>query len=75
MGAPTPTADDPLLRLLQRYEAQLATFNDGPAAAQQDWDNIAETTWSRTQDEILKRQTGGDLCRGCATGTRSRIEK
>ena len=57
MGAPTPTADDdPLLRLLQRYEAELAAFNDAPATAERDWDNIAETTWSRTQDEILERK-------------------
>jgi len=64
MGAPTPTADDPLLRLLQRYEAQLATFNDGPAAAEQNWHNIAETTWSRTQDEILKRKPEATTAEG-----------
>jgi len=56
MAAPTPTADDPLLRLLQRYEAELAAFNEGPTTAEQDWDNIAENTWSRTQDEILARK-------------------
>ena len=47
MGASTPTADDPLLRLLQRYEAELAAFNDASETAEQDWDNIAETTWFR----------------------------
>jgi hypothetical protein len=56
MAAPTPTADDPLLRLLQRYESELAAFNDARANGEQDWDNIAETTWSRTQDEILERK-------------------
>ena len=53
---PTSTANDPLLRLLQRYEAELAAFNDASGAVEQDWDKIAETTWSRTQDEILERK-------------------
>ena len=53
---PTSTANDPLLRLLQRYEAELAAFNDASGAVEQDWDKIAETTWSRTQDEIIERK-------------------
>jgi len=56
MGAPPSTTDDPLLRLLERYEAELDAFNDAPGTATQDWDHIAETTWSRTQDEILERK-------------------
>jgi hypothetical protein len=49
-------AADPLLRLLQRYEAELAAFNDATGIAEQAWDHIAETTWSRTQDEILEQK-------------------
>ena len=49
---------DPLLALLQRYEAELAAF-DRPLGTEQitdqDWDRIAQETWSHTQDEILKR--------------------
>jgi len=60
MGVPAgPTAaasDDPLLTLLQRYEVELAAFNDATATAEPAWDKIAETTWSRTQDEILERE-------------------
>jgi len=56
MAASTPTPDDPLLRLLQRYEAELAAFNDARETAERDWDRIAETTWSRTQDEILEQK-------------------
>ena len=61
MGLPTAaqtaaTSDDPLLTLLERYEAELAAFNDAPGAAEQDWDKIAENTWSGTQDEILERK-------------------
>ena len=50
---------DPLLALLQRYEAELAAF-DRPLGTEQmmdqDWDRIAQETWSHTQDEILERQ-------------------
>ena len=56
MGAPRSTTDDPLLGLLQRYEAELAAFNDAPGTPEQDWDRIAKTTWSRTQDEILEQK-------------------
>jgi len=64
MGAPTSKPDDPLLRLLQRYEAELAAFNDAPEALEQDWDHIAETTWSRTQDEILERKPEATTAEG-----------
>jgi hypothetical protein len=50
---------DPLLALLQRYEAELAAFDQeggSEKAAHPDWDWIAENTWSRTQDEIIERQ-------------------
>jgi hypothetical protein len=55
---PPTAARDPLLTLLRRYEAELAAFNDPKAepVAEQEWDRIAKTTWSRTQDEILERQ-------------------
>ena len=49
---------DPLLELLQRYETERAAFDDevSEKLSDQDWDGIAEETWSRTQDEILERQ-------------------
>jgi len=56
MGAPTSETDDPLLSLLQRYEVELAAFIDAPDSPEQDWDQLAQTTWSRTQDEILERK-------------------
>jgi hypothetical protein len=49
---------DPLLALLQRYEAELAAFNrplETEQITDQDWDRIARETWSHTQEEILKR--------------------
>src|SRR6476661_912832 len=49
-------SDDPLLTLLQRYDAELAAFNDASGIAERDWDKLAENTWSRTQDEILERK-------------------
>jgi len=52
---PAAMTDDPLQTLLQRYETELAAFNDA-TAAEQDWDKIAEQTWSRTQDEIIERK-------------------
>ncbi len=57
----TTSADtsDPLLALLQRYEAERAAFDQEAGTEQiadQDWDRIAEETWSRTQDEILEHQ-------------------
>ena len=45
---------DPLLALLQRYEAELAAFDSTTGTEQmtdQDWDRIAQETWSHTQDE------------------------
>jgi len=57
----TPNADtsDPLLKLLQRYEAERKAFDAETGTeliADQHWDRIAEETWSRTQNEILERQ-------------------
>ena len=57
---------DPLLALLQRYEAELAAF-DRPLGTEQmmdqDWDRIAQETWSHTQDEILERQPRATMAR------------
>ena len=50
---------DPLLELLQRYEAEISAFDQEAGTEQitdQDWDRIAENTWSATQDEIIDRQ-------------------
>ena len=54
MGA--AATSDPLLALLQRYEAELSAFNDATAIPEQGWDKIAENTWFRTQNEILERK-------------------
>ena len=56
MGAQTAATSDPLLTLLQRYEAELTAFNEATGTREQDWDKIAENTWSGTQDEILERK-------------------
>lgn len=53
------TSDDPLLKLLQRYEAEREAFDAEGGTEQladRDWDRIAEETWSRTQNEILEHQ-------------------
>jgi hypothetical protein len=49
---------DPLLELLQRYEAERAAFDEfmNEQIPDWEWDRIAEATWSRTQDEILEHQ-------------------
>jgi hypothetical protein len=50
-------AIDPLLALLQRYQVERKAFDDAVATegtTDQDWDRIAETTWSRTQDQIIE---------------------
>ena len=49
---------DPLLELLQRYEAERAAFDEFRYEQIPDWgwDRIAEETWCRTQDEILELQ-------------------
>jgi hypothetical protein len=50
---------DPLLALLQRYEAELAAFNRPLGTEQitdQDWDRIAQKTWSHTQDDAFLAQ-------------------
>jgi hypothetical protein len=47
---------DPLLTLLQRYEAQIASFDDPRSGDRSDhaWDSIAHSTWVRTRDEIVE---------------------
>jgi len=58
-GSEMSIETDPLLELLQRYEAERAAFDDEVSNEQisdQEWDRIAKETWSRTQDEILERQ-------------------
>jgi hypothetical protein len=57
---------DPLLQLLQRYEAERAAF-DNEASDQltdQDWNRLAEDTWSATQDEILESQPPATTAKG-----------
>jgi hypothetical protein len=51
---------DPLLVLLRRYQAERQAFDDTPATdgmTDGDWDRIARTTWSRTQDQIIQSET------------------
>jgi hypothetical protein len=57
---------DPLLQLLQRYEAERAAFDNEASnkLTDQDWNRIAEETWSATQDEILKRQPPATTAKG-----------
>ena len=55
----TNVAVDPLLTLLQRYEAEVAVFDRAQGAdliADEVWDTIAEQTWFRTQGEIIAQQ-------------------
>ena len=50
---------DPLLVLLRRYQAERKAFDDAPATdrmTDDDWDRIARTTWSRTQDQIIQSE-------------------
>jgi hypothetical protein len=50
---------DPLLVLLKRYLAERKAFDDAPAThwmTDEDWDTIALTTWSRTQDQIIQSE-------------------
>jgi hypothetical protein len=52
-------AIDPLLVLLQRYEAEREAFDKGAVTAgmtDEDWDRIAETTWAGTQARIIVEQ-------------------
>jgi hypothetical protein len=49
-------AIDPLLVLLQRYEAEREAFDNGAVTAgmtDEDWGRIAETTWAGTQARII----------------------
>jgi hypothetical protein len=53
------STSDPLLKLLQLYESERGAFDaQAPTEqlADQDWDRIAEETWSHTQNEILEHQ-------------------
>ena len=59
----TPS-DDPLLTLLQRYEAELTAFNDATPTGEEDWDNIAKNTWFGTQNEILERKPDATTAAG-----------
>ena len=50
---------DPLRVLLRRYQAERKAFDDMPATdgmTDEDWDRIALTTWSRTQDKIIQSE-------------------
>ena len=48
--------DDPLLVLLQRYEAGLKAFDEIVPAEQSDeyWDKLAKDTWYGAQQEIIR---------------------
>lgn len=47
---------DPLLTLLRRYLTELKAFDDAGINRfdDEDWDRIAQDTWSGTQDEIIQ---------------------
>lgn len=48
---------DPLLSLLQRYQAELKAFNESEPVdgnLERDWDKIARETWAATQEEIIQ---------------------
>jgi hypothetical protein len=50
---------DPLLILLQRYQVERQAFDDVVTTKEmtdQDWDRLAQTTWSRTQDQIIESE-------------------
>jgi hypothetical protein len=52
-------AIDPLLALLQRYQVERKAFDDASPTegiTDQDWDRIAEVTWSGTQDQIIQSE-------------------
>ena len=53
----TCTENDPLLVLLERYEIERQAFDEAEPTAgmtDQDWDRVAQVTWSRTQDQIIE---------------------
>ena len=50
---------DPLLLLLQRYQVERQAFDNATATEEmtdQDWDRLAQATWSRTQDQIIESE-------------------
>ena len=50
---------DPLLLLLQRYQVERQAFDNATATEEmtdQDWDRLAQATWSRTQDKIIESE-------------------
>ena len=50
---------DPLLILLQRYQVERQAFDDAVETEEmtdQDWDRLAQATWSRTQDQIIESE-------------------
>ena len=58
---------DPLLVLLRRYQAERKAFDDAPATdrmTDDDWDRIARTTWSRTQDQIIQSEPAATTAAG-----------
>jgi hypothetical protein len=53
------TDTDPLLVLLQRYQVERQAFDDAVVTEEMtdnDWDRLAQTTWSRTQDQIIQSE-------------------
>ena len=53
------TDTDPLLVLLQRYQVERQAFDDAVGTEEmtdKDWDRLAQTTWSRTQDQIIESE-------------------
>ena len=50
---------DPLLPLLQRYQVERQAFDNATVTEEmtdQDWDRLAQATWSRTQDQIIESE-------------------
>ena len=50
---------DPLLSLLQRYQVERQAFDNATVTEEmtdQDWDRLAQATWSRTQDQIIETE-------------------
>jgi hypothetical protein len=57
-SATTTVIRDPLLKLLRRYETELAAFDHatGSGRTSEEDDQIAEETWYGTKQEILEQQ-------------------
>ena len=58
---------DPLLMLLQRYEVERHAFDDAVVTEEmtdQDWDRLAEATWSRTQHQIIESESPATTAAG-----------